>query len=386
MQRDVTLRGDLTPRDAGSASSRRDEGRIRIAERGLASEAIEAVVRVALRRVPPSMVERARIQLRKFFSTAPWTIDDDSALAAIVGPGSGSSRVAVGDVTVVCEFHAGRLRVDVDWEHAVTEHGAPGNAPPDAVSPRRAVTAAELAATFEQPLVPEAGPHGRIVRFLTGPGSGGQSGWLRDPASTRDDRARALLASFAEVTGVMLGPGFVAIEVRDEHDWDELLVPLFAAVLERFVPPRPLPTVDRQTERARAEFAGVNPETSRGIGRVRDALSSPDAAVRQIAVTMVAHDDPMIAERAWRTALDDTNRAVRRAAVVAMAGVHREGLRSLLERALGEPDAAARLHAALGLAHIGADRSHASLERALDDGDARVRLAARAALASRPLP
>jgi hypothetical protein len=366
-----------------------------VADRNLASAAIEAVVRAAFRRVPPGMMERARAHLRRYFSTASWRIEDDTALAAIVGPGAGSVRTPIAhDLTIVAEFRGGRFRVDVEVatrtppvaaSHSDVPEHAEETVPTEPEAADSAMTGNRLVDTFERPLVPEAGPQARIVRFLTGPGTGGQSGWQRDAEVTRDARVHRLLTAFADINGVLLGSGFVAVELRDDHRWDELLQPMIELVEQLFVPPRTLPLPDRQAERARAEFAGVNPETARGIGRVRDALSSPDPAIRQIAMSMMEHDDPFSAERAWRVALDDTNRGVRRAAIAAMARVQQEQLRGLLERALGENDACARFHAAVGLGRLGAERSVPSLERALDDNDVRVRLAARFALSGREL-
>ena len=140
--------------------------------------------------------------LRRFFSSAQWRIDDDTALAAIVGPGSGSVRAPVSDdLTIVTEFRGGRLRVDVEIATSAPifpetpvlpiapalPDAAP--APQHRVGPETpAATAIQLVATFALSIVPEAGPQARIVRFLTGPGTGGQSGWIRDADTARDRR------------------------------------------------------------------------------------------------------------------------------------------------------------------------------------------------------
>jgi hypothetical protein len=238
-----------------------------------------------------------------------------------------------------------------------------------------------MLASFDESVVPEAGPQARIVRFLTGAGTGGQSGWVRDADATHDERIQRLARTFVDINAVMLGVGFVAVELHDERRWDDLLLPIMAFVSDTFGARRAPAVPDRQLERARAEFAGINPATLRGIGRVRDALGSPDPAIRQIAVSLMEHDDPFSAEKAWRAALDDSNRGVRRAAIVAVARARQEALRPLLERGLGENDACARFHALSGLQSIGADRSRAAIERVVNDSDARVRLAAHRALA-----
>lgn len=360
----------------------RDRARAAIAERGMANAAIEVVVRAALSRVPPTGVERARVLLRRFFSAAPWRIDDDTALASIAGPGTNSMRTNLSDdIAIALTYRSGRLRVDAELldrtEVRETQDVAAAGSP-------AALADRELTrASFDQPIVPEAGSQPRIVRFLTGAGTGGQSGWVRDADATRDERLQSLLRTFVDVEAVLLGVGFVAVELNDERRWDDLLLPILAFVSDAFATPRVPPAPDRRLERARAEFAGINPETLRGIGRVRDALGSPDPAIRQLAVSLMEHDDPFNAEKAWRVALDDSNRAVRRAAIIAMARVRQEALRALLERGLGESDACARFHAVGALEALGIDRSRAAIERALDDSDARVRLAARQALRGR---
>jgi hypothetical protein len=47
------------------------------------------VVRIALGDLPVSLVSRATAQLRRLFSDGSWSAEDDAALAAAVGPGTG---------------------------------------------------------------------------------------------------------------------------------------------------------------------------------------------------------------------------------------------------------------------------------------------------------
>jgi hypothetical protein len=378
----------------GTATAARDRARRAVGDAGLAAVAVEAVVRGAMLSAPPAVIPRARLLLRRFFTGEVWKVEDDLALAALVGPGAGNQRVALGTgLTLVFGWRAASFRVDVDRSDDSTaahdsEEGdagddANGGAGDDDTAPVRTDPLATLAASFAGSVIPETGPQPRIVRFLTGPGSGGQSGWIRPRGDTRDDRVRTLLRDHPGVSGVLLGAGFVAVEADDERGWDVLLGPVLECIADRFVPPRPPVPTDRDLERARVELGAIDPGSPRGIAKVRDALTSPDASLRQIAVALVRHDEPRHAEHAWRRALDDANRAVRRAAVVTMAGESLEELRPLLERALGDNDACSRFHAACGLGRIGAERSRVALERARGDTDARVRWAASAALAGR---
>ena len=364
--------------------TRRDTARALVGERGLASAATEIVVRTAMHRVPPSMVDRARVLLRRFFSDAPWRGSDDAALAAIVGPGTDHHHAQLDDeLVLVVAFRASSLRVDVEFtasDPAVSPTPANGSEPAQAcgsVDPSTSARRDSLLDTFDLSVVPEADANPKLVRFLTGPGTTGTGGWIRNPDQTPDDRIARLLRTFVDITGVLNGPGFVAVELGDEDRWDDLLEPILDAVDSTFgIGPGQVGN-DHQLDRARLEFTGVDPRSARGINRVRDALGSPDAGVRQIAVTLMEYDDPFSAQKAWRIALDDRSRAVRRAAVIAMAAAEREELRPLLERALGEGDARARYHAVIGLGRIGVERSRRTIERALVDSDARVRLATR---------
>ena len=67
----------------------RDAARRRIANAGLAQTALERVSRTSFGRMPITLVDRARAQLRRFFSEGPWTVEDDAGLSGLVGPGEG---------------------------------------------------------------------------------------------------------------------------------------------------------------------------------------------------------------------------------------------------------------------------------------------------------
>ena len=67
----------------------RDAARLRIARAGLTQTAVERVSRTSFGRMPITLVDRARAQLRRFFSEGPWTVEDDAGLSGLVGPGEG---------------------------------------------------------------------------------------------------------------------------------------------------------------------------------------------------------------------------------------------------------------------------------------------------------
>jgi hypothetical protein len=376
----VTLGEPRVERAAGG----RDRGRAEVEARRLAAVAIEQIVRGAMTRTPPAMVERARTLLRRFFSAASWRIDDDTALASIVGPGSGWQTVVLdGELVVGFGWQAGSFRVDVDID--IDGNTAPEGATiidtargDDLSVAVPAVT--DLGDTFDGAIVAEAQPQARVVRFLTGAGTGGvANGWIRGATATSDPQLVALFAAFPAISAVLPAPGCFSIEVHDATQWHDVLLPLLIHLGEQFASTR-MPVVDRQVERARCEFAAVDVASPRGVAKVRDALTSPDATMRGEAMARIGIADPFAAERAWRAALDDTARLVRRAAVKAMASAPREALRPLLERAVSDNDSCTRYYAVRGLSAIGAAKSRGVLERLSGEGDARVRLAVETAL------
>src|SRR5438477_4896671 len=91
----------------------RDGARAEVGERRATAPIVEQIVRAAMPRTTPALVERARTMLRRYFSDTPWRIEDDTALASIVGPGTGWRTLRVGDDLVVgFGWKAGSFRVD----------------------------------------------------------------------------------------------------------------------------------------------------------------------------------------------------------------------------------------------------------------------------------
>ncbi|MDZ4827691.1 MAG: HEAT repeat domain-containing protein [Actinomycetota bacterium] len=315
---------------------------------------------------------RARGHLQRFFSDTSWTVDDDVALAAAVGPGTGWFTDALEpDLVVSFGWRGGRFKVDVEFtsdaETAAEETTA------DA-APAHSRT---LGDTFDDTMVMEVGGLPTEVRFLTGPGTGGNATVGRTSPGT-DARVVALFDRFPDVMSVQLAPGIVAVTIADAEHWHEVLLPLFDEVRSGFVPERP-PVPDRQLERARAELGDIRPD-DRGLAKLISAASSPDAAQRRVAVARFEGGDITAARGPWTAALDDQSRAVRRAAARAMAYARRSELRDLLERALDDKDACVRYYGLRGLAAIapstGVDPSLTKIEKRRHDDDLRVRVAA----------
>jgi hypothetical protein len=338
--------------------------------------------------MPITLVDRARAQLRRFFSDGPWTVADDGGLAGLVGPGAGwtDEELAPG-IRLSYGWRSSTFRVEVaavpDAGDAAAALPQPISAGQSAQSPKSAVTSARtLGDTFEDLVLVEAARDPRAVRVVTGPGVSGRTGRF-----TRDDQGSsaavaALFREFDDIEVVRVETGSVTIALADPDRWPALLLDVFDSVTAVFVPPRVTHT-DRQHERALAEVGALDVSNPRDLARLLDATSSPDAAFRSVAVARLELVDPMLVTKPWTRALDDSSRAVRRAAARAMSHAARPDLRLLYERALSDKDACVRYYGLRGLAQIGVGRAEQSVDRHHNDDDLRVRFAARAALSGR---
>ena len=65
--------------------------------------------------MPITLVDRARAQLRRFFSEGPWTVEDDAGLSGLVGPGEGwtEEELAPG-IRLSYGWRGGNFKVEVD--------------------------------------------------------------------------------------------------------------------------------------------------------------------------------------------------------------------------------------------------------------------------------
>ena len=366
----------------------RDAARFRIARAGLSQIAVERISRASFGRMPITLVDRARAQLRRFFSEEPWTVEDDAGLSALVGPGDGwtDEEIAPG------------IRLGYGWRSSQFTLDVSADAPPPAPSPdaplvTAAVTTEPSAAaatpargdrtlgdTFEDPVLVEAGRDAAEVRFATGPGMSTRAGrFTRDEQGTSAAVA-ALFREFDDIAVVRIELGSVSVALADPQHWPEILLEVFDAVASGFVPPRTAPP-DRKHERAVAEIGALDVSNPRDLARLLDATSSPDAEYRAVAMERLELVDPLLVPKLWARSLEDSSRAVRRAAIRAMARSSRPELGSLYEHALSDKDACVRYYGLRGLAEIGVGRNEQSVDRRLSDDDLRVRFAARAALA-----
>jgi hypothetical protein len=259
-----------------------------------------------------------------------------------------------------------------------------------------------LGETFAEPVVPEATPNPRTIRFVMPPIHQGPSQWYESADGVDDDRVARLFAAFDDVANVLVGPDFVAVGLRRPDRWEQLLDPVLRAVTTEFASaagrehigadtaPRDAslpehteraPDDRNELERAWKELGSLRPADPDELDRILAAASSPNRAERQVAARLLVDAGTEVAEAAWRGLLGDPSRAVRRATVDAMVDAERPAVRPLLERALLDDDAWTRWKALRGLFDLGVEPSRAAVAALADDHDFRVRLEAARALA-----
>jgi hypothetical protein len=255
--------------------------------------------------------------------------------------------------------------------------------------------ARDLGALFDGPVVPEATPSPRTIRFATPPTGEGVSQVFDATKAAADPRVARIFDGFDEVTNVLVGPTFVAVTILHANDWEELLAPMLGAVTESFagaVSPRERaddgPAVltltvgggdeasPRRLDRAWTELGSVSARDGAGLDRIVAASRDPEPARRQVAAVLLADAAPPAAARHWERLLTDPSRSVRRAVVDAMGDADRASLRPLLELALRDTDAWIRWRALRAIAQIGTPPSRPAVEVLAADPDFRVRLEA----------
>ena len=385
-----------------------DTARREVAERGLVPDAVTQLNEIVAA-LPLDALAPVKKHLKGFFSDSPWTAADDDALADLVGEGTGGGEheLAPG-LTLVWRWDGGRFRLRVER----TETDGPDQPTDETDAPE----ATDLEATFDGPVVPEATPSPRTIRFATAAIGGGPSrSYESVDDAAADPRVARLFRAFDAITGVLVGPDFVAVSLDRPGSWESLLAPVLSAVSDEFAGepagevaparddsdpgdtaraapvtlslsvgaarddvPRP-----RHLERAWTELGGLDPRRPRDLDRLLGASEDGEPARRQVAATLLAEGPRDIATRAWSRLLTDRSRVVRRSVVDAMVDTGWPEVRALLENALDDTDAWVRWKALKGIARLGLTSSRDAVAARRDDPDFRVRLEAAAALRER---
>ncbi len=191
-----------------------------VVERNLVAAAF-AHLTDAFTSLPFESLGPVKTLLKRYLSTGPWTADDDDALAAAVGVGEGWwERELAPDLTLTFGWHDGRflvlLRTGQDF----------------VAQDSKTVPGAGFA--FDGPVIPEATPNPRTIRFGFGhPVQNGPSRWYESAEAAVDDpRVARLFSEFDPVANVLVGPDFVAVGLRRPGDWETLLAQVLAVVTE----------------------------------------------------------------------------------------------------------------------------------------------------------
>ena len=331
---------------------------------------------------------------KRFFSDAPWTRDDDEALADAIGPGVGRAvrHELEPGLTLVWGWEDGRFRLRVVSD-------APA-APPN----REDTTDGELGQLFEGVVVPEATPSPRTIRFATPPIHAGPGRAYAAATADADPRVARIFRAFDDVTDVLVGPDFVAVTISRPGRWESLLGPMLRAVSEEFTaerggePPPPAPPAtasgrsrsdpgqvrdrpERRLEGAWAELGHLRADRPEDLERLLTAAHDDNPAHRQVAAALLADAPLDVATPAWAQLIGDPSRMVRRSVLDVVVGADQEATRLLLEQALDDTDAWVRWKALRGIAALGVGASRRAVETRASDPDFRVRLEATRILA-----
>ncbi len=382
---------------------RADAGRQLVAERGLTTAAVGALIPL-MSSVGFEELGLVKALLKRFFSAGPWTSMDAGALAAAVGrpPVGVSDDVAMTrhQLDRGLTLHAGwvdgtfLIDVEVGVEEDLDEHPS-----------SRSV---DLSRTFSSGVVPQPTPNPRTLRFATAHRTMAVSRSFRRDDDFDDEAVAAIFAVTEDVVDVLVAADFVAVSLVRPGRWPELLEPMLEAVASTFggdadvdnasdvdgsaAVERPgvdvrgvtasgaAPAADdrriSRLDRAWDELGTLRSGDTDDLEIVLSAARDADSARRQVAAQLLGDAPDGVAASMWSELLVDPSRSVRRAAVDAVAGAERESLRPLLELATADPDAWIRWKSVHGLAVLGVGPSRATIARLEDDPDFRVRLEA----------
>ena len=215
--------GDIVPGVPPTGPGR--DARSLVVERNLVRRAFGYLTTDAFLSLPFESLGPIKTLLKRYFSLEPWGPAEAEALARAVGTGEGSWRRQLDDeLVLVYGWDDGAFALHVSTT---------GETSPPARSPVR--TDSSLAASFDGPVVPEATPNPRTIRFRTGPIHDGPSRWYESSTKAADEPGVGrLFGEFEEVANVLVGPDFVAVSLRRGSDWERLLAPLLQAVTEEF--------------------------------------------------------------------------------------------------------------------------------------------------------
>jgi hypothetical protein len=345
-----------------------DQSREAIASRGLVATASAYLTGDVASALPFEDLVEFKDLLKRFFSSGPWSEADDEALAALVTP-------HVEDLWWEHDLGGGIVfgyGVE-DGRFVMTTGGASAGAP------------SLFDRAFDGPVVPEATPHPRKVRFAIG-GAPAPGEWYRRGDSIDDERVQRLFAE-PDVTDVMVAGDFVTVGI--DRSWEDRLEPILALITELYggdeafeAPARTrdelLAEAGHAGRRATDELHLLDPNDPDHQARLIAALDEESASIRRVAVAILAEsDDVALRNTAIERGLGDGSLRVRRMALDAAGDTRDESFRTVFENtAVHDPDAWSRWRAVKAIGDLGIEPSRAVVEAAVDDDEFRVRFEA----------
>ncbi len=363
--------GDVPQTDVSLPTMDTDQDRARraIANSNLTAEAVNSLSSDAYGDVPFADLATLKNLLKTFFSEQAWTSEHDDQLAELVGDVGGSWKHTLSNgATLEHGMEDGRYRLSV--------RGGQDDQP-----------ARLFNRLFEGPIIPEATPNPRHIRFPLG-GAPGTSLFYQRGDPIDDERVMNLFED-PNVTDVLVAPDFVAIGLSRAELWESRIDELLAAVTAAFevshTPPAAgTPTRDelvagsRSTEKVDLHL--LDPDSPGDRSTLLAALIDGDPRRRRLAVATIGNTrDEVFLRETLDEAWTDSSRIVRRTAVDVAVDRSAEWARPLLEQALGDADAWTRWKALRGLVDIGPASSFGFIQPLREDSDFRVRLEAHSA-------
>ncbi len=358
-----------------------DDARRRVAAEGLVAAASDHLTTEVAMRLEFHELVAFKNLLKRFFSAQPWHDEDAARLSGLVAPllepGSWWEHDLGAGITLAHGLRDGRY---VLWVAGAGDPAAPSL----------------FDRVFSGPVVPEATPHPRKVKFNLG-GSAAPGVWYRRGDEIGDERVSELLAD-DDVTDVMVAGDFVTVGLERGVSWEDRLDDVLAKVTALFYQPdaaashEPARTRDELVAegkatptRPRAEALHLlDPDVPDHRRRLESAAADPDPRIRRVAlVTIAQSSDAELAGRQLRAGYEDEARIVRRAVIDAAADRANPALRDLFRAALADADAWTRWKAVRALGELGAEPGD-GIAALADDPDFQVRMEVASVLKGRP--
>ena len=310
--------------------------------------------------------------LRRLFSAEPFTPEDRAELSQAVSP------------------HIEEQWWEHDLGGGITlSHGMTGGDYVIWVSGGGDVAPSIFDRVFDGPVVPEATPHPRKVKFDIGGIPAPGKWYLRhDDDADSDPRVERLFAE-PDVTDVMVAGDFVTVGIGSKASWEHRLEPLLALVTELFEMEEPSSARPTRTRDELLEEAGslsgdrpealhlLDPDADGDRQRLLESVESEDPKVRRVALAILIESrDTTVRRDAVRRGANDTSRSVRRATIDAAADSGSEHFRAAFEQALQDEDGWIRWKAVRSLGELGLGSSRLAVDGVKDDSDFQVRFEA----------